>query len=106
MLMYQLSFRQLITQFSLMKIWSAEGGGREVGMHQIVEIAGIWNNIEHKCHTDSLELQAAFFCLKDVCKNKARLHVMLRLENTTAVPYVYKKRGLFQSNIINYLQIF
>ena len=47
--------------------------------------------MENKCHINSLELQAAFFCLKAFCKNKTRLHVLSKLDNTTAVAYINKQ---------------
>ena len=39
------------------------------------------------------ELQAAFFCLISFSKNKTRLNVLLKLDNTTAVTYINKKGG-------------
>ena len=56
---------------------SLEGWG---GTDQVTEIGGRWNCMENKCHINSLELQAAFFCLKAFCKNKTRLHVLLKLD--------------------------
>ena len=47
--------------------------------------------MKNKCYTNSLELQAAFFCLKAFCKNKTKLHVLLKVDNTTAVTYINKK---------------
>ena len=67
-----------------------EGWG---GTDQVTEIGGRWNCMENKCHINSLELQAAFFCLKAFCKNKTRLHVLLKLDNTTAVANINKKGG-------------
>ena len=67
----------------------------------MTEIGGRWNFMENKCHTNSLELQAAFFCLKSFCKNKTRLHVLLKLDNTTAVAYINKKEGPFQPLVTN-----
>ena len=69
---------------------SLEGSG---GTDQVIEIGGRWNSMENKCHISSLELQAAFFCLKAFCKNKTRLHVLLKLDNTTAAAYINKKGG-------------
>ena len=57
----------------------------------MTEIGGRWNHIENKCHINSLELRAAFFCLKAFCKNKARLHVLLEMDITTTVAYITKK---------------
>ena len=67
-----------------------EGWG---GTDQVTEIGDRWNCKENKCHINSLELQAAFFCFKAFCKNKTRLHVLLKLDNTTAVAYINKKGG-------------
>ena len=63
------------------------------GTDQVTEIEGRWNCRENKSHINSLELQAAFFYLKAFCKNKTRLHVLLKLDNTTAVAYINKKGG-------------
>ena len=49
------------------------------------------NVLENKCHINSFELQAVFFCLKAFCKNKTRLYVLLKLDNTATVAYINKK---------------
>ena len=64
----------------------------------MTEIGGRWSFIENKCHINSLELQAAFFCLKVFCKNKSRLHVLLKLDNTKAVAYISKKGGIISAS--------
>ena len=64
----------------------------------MTEIGGRWKCMENKCHINSLELQAAFFCLKAFCKNKTRLHVLLKLDNTTAVAYINKKGGTISAS--------
>ena len=64
----------------------------------MTEIGSRWNCIENKCHINALELQAAFFCLKAFCKNKTRLHVLLKLDNTTAVVYINKKGGTISAS--------
>ena len=69
---------------------SLEGWG---STDQMTEIGGKWNCIENKYYINSLELQAAFFYLKAFYKNKTKLHVLLKLDNTTAVAYIIKKRG-------------
>ena len=74
---------------------SLEGWG---GTDQVTKIGGRWNCIENKCHINSLELQAVFFCLKAFCKNKTRLHILLKLDNTTAVAYINKKRGTISAS--------
>ena len=59
----------------------------------MTELGGRWNCIENKCYINSLELRAAFFCWKAFCKNKARLHVSLEMDITTAVAYINRKGG-------------
>ena len=49
------------------------------------------NVLENKYHINSFELQAVFFCLKVFCKNKTRLYVLLKLDNTATVAYINKK---------------
>ena len=63
------------------------------GTDQVTEIGGRWNCIENKCHINSLELQAVFFCLKTFCKNKTTLNVLLKLDDATAVASINKKGG-------------
>ena len=63
---------------------------------QVTEIGGRWNCIENKCHINSLELQAAFFCLKAFCKNKTRLHVLLKLDSRKKKK---KKNSSFVDNL-------
>ena len=53
----------------------------------MTEIGGRRDCMENKCHINSLELQAAFFCLKAF----SRLHALLKLDNTTAAAYINKK---------------
>ena len=69
--------------------------------YQVTEIGGRWNCMENKCHINSLELQVAFFCLKAVSRNKTRLHVLLKLDNTTAAAYISKNEGPFQPLVRN-----
>ena len=59
----------------------------------MTEIGGRWNCMGNKYHINSLELQAVLFCLKASCKNKPRLYVFLKLDNTAAVTYINKKGG-------------
>ena len=57
----------------------------------MTEIGSRQNCMENTCHINSLELQAGFFCLKSFCKNITKLHLRLKLDNTTAVAYIKKK---------------
>ena len=94
MLLHRSNFHLLILQFFLMQVWTAPEGGTD----QVIEIGGRCNYMENKCHINSLELPAAFFCLKAFCKNKTRLHVLLKLDNTTAVAYINKKGGTISAS--------
>ena len=70
---------------------SLEGWG---GTDGEVDIGGRWGENEEISHINSLELLAAFLCLKSFCKNKSGIHVLLRLDNSTAVAYINKKGGM------------
>ena len=70
---------------------SLEGWG---GTDGEVDIEGRWGENEEISHINSLELLAAFLCLKSFCKNKLGIHVLLRLDNSTAVTYINKKCGM------------
>lgn len=54
---------------------------------------GKWNNEEQKLHINFLELLAAWFTIKSLCKNVSNTHILLRLDNTTAVSYLTKMGG-------------
>ena len=69
MLLHPLNFHPLdLTIFFDASLESLGGTDKVIG--------GRWNCIENKCHINSLQLQAAFFCLKAFCKNKTRLRVV------------------------------
>ena len=76
-----------------MQVWIGWGG-----TDRATEIGGKWNCIENKCHINSFELQAPFFCLKAFCKNTTRLHVLLTLDNTTAVAHINEKGGTISAS--------
>ena len=69
---------------------SLEGWG---GTDSFTEIGGRWGILETQYHINTLELLAAFYCLKSFCRNKTGIHVLLKLDNTTAVSYINKKGG-------------
>ena len=69
---------------------SLEGWG---GTDEKTDIGGRWTYSESENHINALELLAAFMCLQSFCKDKKGLHVMLKLDNTTAVAYVNHKGG-------------
>ena len=78
---------------------SLEGWG---GTDQVTEIGGRGNCMENKYHINSLELQVAFFCLKTFCKNKSRLYVFLKLDNTAAVRYISASCNKLAKDIWNW----
>ena len=58
------------------------------GTDQGTETGGRWNFIENKCHIHLFELQSVLLYLKAFCKIKVRLHMLLKLGNTTAIAYI------------------
>ena len=93
MLLHPSNFHVLILIFFFDA--SLEGWG---DINQVTEIRGRWNFMENKYHINFLELQAVFLCLKAFCKNKTRLHLLLKLDNTTAVAYINKKGGTISTS--------
>ncbi len=63
-----------------------------------INIGGRWNDDEIEMAEDNrinyLELLAAFFALKSFCKDKRDIHILLRLDNTTAVAYIQNMGGI------------
>ena len=59
-----------------------------------LDIGGRWVENEKYSHTTSLELLAAFLCLKSLCKNKSGILVLLRSDSSTAVAYINKRGGM------------
>ena len=68
------------------------------GADQVTEIGCRWNCMENKFPKNSLELQAAFFCLKAFCKSKTRLRMLLKVDNTTAGAYINTKGGTISAS--------
>lgn len=54
---------------------------------------GKWNAQERQHHINALELKAAEIALLSLVKNKSKIHVHLKMDNTTAVSYVNKGGG-------------
>ncbi|KAJ8914276.1 hypothetical protein NQ315_011010 [Exocentrus adspersus] len=55
---------------------------------------GWWNDIETSFHINYLELLAAFNGLKSFAKNKKSSHILLRIDNTTAISYINRMGGI------------
>lgn len=56
-------------------------------------IHGYWNAEEREYHINVLEILAAFFGLKSFAKNAKNCHILLRIDNTTAISYVNRMGG-------------
>lgn len=53
-------------------------------------IRGFWNHSEKKNHINYLELLAAYFGLKSFAKEMSNCHILLRIDNTTAIACINK----------------
>ena len=73
---------------------------------QVTEIRGRLNSIKHKCHINSLELQATIFCLKAFCKKKNQTTCVVQLDNATAVIHISKNCEPFQPHVSNQQKTF
>ena len=86
--------RSLITQTLSMTItsdasllgWGATCNG--------VRTRGPWSPTEQSLHINCLELLAATLAVQTFAKEKSGISILLRLDNSTAVAYIYRRGGL------------
>ena len=57
-------------------------------------IGGRWNETESKQHINYLELLAAFYALRALCKDDEGIHVGLNMDNTCAIAYINNMGGI------------
>ena len=65
--------------------WGAAFGADSTG--------GRWNQSEQLEHINCLELRAALFGIKALCGDLSDCHILLQMDNTTAVAYVREQGG-------------
>ena len=53
----------------------------------------MWTRDEKERHINELELMAALLTLKTFCRDMRRVHVLIKIDNTTAVNYINNKGG-------------
>lgn len=66
--------------------WGAACEGEKIG--------GSWNIEERAHHINYLELLAAFFGLKSFANSRNQCHILLRIDNTTAIAYINRMGGV------------
>ena len=54
---------------------------------------GPWNREERRAHINWLELKAAFLALKTFVSNRCNIHVLLLIDNITAISFINHKGG-------------
>ncbi|XP_063991161.1 uncharacterized protein LOC135169793 [Diachasmimorpha longicaudata] len=59
-----------------------------------IKAHGFWSEKEQGKHINYLELLAAFFALRCFASKVSNTEILLRLDNTTAVSYINKSRGI------------
>ncbi len=69
---------------------SMEGWGAHCGQ---IQTGGRWTPEEKSHHINYLELLAAFLALQTFAHNKQDCHILMRMDNTTAIAYVKHKGG-------------
>lgn len=55
---------------------------------------GSWTPAESQMHINHLELLAALFGLKSFAKSVSNIHILLRIDNTTAIAYINRMGGV------------
>ena len=66
--------------------WGAASGVESIG--------GSWREDERSCHINYLELLAAYFGLKSFANKVTNCHILLRIDNTTAIAYINRMGGV------------
>ena len=62
---------------------------------------GQWSQTESRMHKNCLELLAATLAVMTFLKNKTRMSVLLRLDNTTAVAYINNLGGTVSKELVD-----
>ncbi|VDI13331.1 Hypothetical predicted protein [Mytilus galloprovincialis] len=60
---------------------------------QQISIGGLWIDEEKSLHINQLELKAAMFAVQSYAKNLQNKHILIQMDNTTAIVYVNKMGG-------------
>ncbi|CAB4031124.1 Hypothetical predicted protein, partial [Paramuricea clavata] len=63
------------------------------GSYEAPVIWGLWSQTERLLHINCLELLAGGFALKSFLKSKCNIHVLLLMDNTSAISYINKMGG-------------
>jgi hypothetical protein len=53
----------------------------------------MWSREERQLHINLLELKAAFLALQVFAARRNNIHILLSIDNTTAIAYINKKGG-------------
>ena len=76
--------------------WGATCQGSNTG--------GPWSAHKQTWHINCLELLAATLVLKMFIKNNARVSVLLKLDNTSAVAYINNQEGTISKKLVSLTQ--
>ena len=77
---------------------SLQGWGARCG---IQTTRGAWSQKEVTLHINCLELLAATLAVQSFAKNKSKLNILLRIDNTTAVAYINHLGGTVSRDLVN-----
>ena len=64
-------------------------------------MGGPWTPEERICHTNYLELLAAFLALKTFATNAQNRTILLRLDNVTAIAFLNRMGGTYSVSLCN-----
>ena len=62
---------------------------------------GAWSCQEAAMHINCLELLAATLAVESFAKHKSRISILLRIDNTTVVAYIYNPGGTVSSELVH-----
>lgn len=73
-------------------------------VHKSMRAHSFWIEHEKKHHINYLELKAAYFGLKCFAKELYNVHILFRIDNTTAISYINRMGGIQFENLNNIKQ--
>lgn len=83
----------IITSDASLEGWGASCRETQTG--------GVWSMEERQSHINLLELKAAFLALQMFASQRSNIHILLRIDNTTAIAYLNKKGGTHSRKLLD-----
>ena len=63
------------------------------GVNALVSTGGVWSPSEAELHINILELKAAYLTIQTFCRDLSKCHIIIEMDNSTAVTYINNMGG-------------